>query len=131
MRKFALSLFLLIPTYSAAAFPSDPCTEFQENHSNSETRTASEISCVILKNGVKLNAAYQRSLRKNPKVGGKVVVKFTIEPDGTVSSPAVTTNETGSAELAIAVVEVISRLHWPERKTETWSGDHTLNFFSE
>ena len=57
-------------------------------------------------------ACYERSLRNNPTLRGKVTVQFSIQPTGTVSGARATENTTGDAGMASCVVGVVRRLRW-------------------
>ena len=69
-------------------------------------------------------ACYERELRNNQTLSGKVTVRFTIVPTGTVSSASASQNTSGSASLGSCVVGVIRRLRWnpgPEGGSVTFS----------
>jgi len=55
---------------------------------------------------------YERLLRDDPRLGGRVVARFTIELDGTVSGATATENTTGSPAVAGCVIEVVSHLRF-------------------
>ena len=55
---------------------------------------------------------YERSLRNNPALRGKVTVQFTIQTTGTVSGARAAENTSGDAGLASCVVGVVRRLRW-------------------
>ena len=47
------------------------------------------IDAVIKRNMNQIRYCYQRELTKNPSLGGKIVVKFTIAKDGSVSKASI------------------------------------------
>lgn len=57
-------------------------------------------------------ACYERELRNNPTVQGKVTVQFTIVPAGTVSAANAVENTSASAGLAACVVSTVRRLRF-------------------
>jgi TonB family protein len=59
-----------------------------------------------------IQACYERSLRQNPNAAGRVVVRFTIQPSGTVSNASAVENSTGDAGVASCVVGTVSRFRF-------------------
>lgn len=70
------------------------------------------VSSAIRARSAAFRACYERELRNNPSLAGKVTVQFTIVPAGTVSGASAVENTTGSASLGSCVVSTISRLRW-------------------
>ena len=68
------------------------------------TRSIEEIRRVFDANKGAIFSIYNRALRKDPTLLGKVVLELVIEPDGTVSACEVLTSELGSEELITRVV---------------------------
>jgi len=73
-----------------------------------------QIKRIITERVPQVRACYERELKKSPGLGGKVLVSWTIQKDGTVSSPRVRKNTTGSSRLAPCITKAISRWHFPE-----------------
>jgi len=48
-------------------------------------RNPDDISAVVSKHNAAIQACYQRELRRNPDLKGKIVVRFTISPNGNVT----------------------------------------------
>jgi len=59
-----------------------------------------------------IKACYERELKSNPTLAGKVAIEFTIEERGTVSSVKVTTNSTGSTAVGRCVANAIERFRF-------------------
>jgi TonB family protein len=59
-----------------------------------------------------IQACYERSLRQNPNAAGRVVVRFTIQPSGTVSGASAVENSTGDPGVASCVVGTVSRFRF-------------------
>ncbi|MCA9604618.1 MAG: TonB family protein [Myxococcales bacterium] len=59
-----------------------------------------------------IQTCYERELRNNPTLAGRVLVRFTIQPTGTVSGATATENSTGSPAVASCVVSTISRFRF-------------------
>ena len=78
--------------------------------------SASEIEEVIRRQMEALRYCYQRELQKKPDLSGKVVVKFTISKDGTVSSAAAKSSTLGSSAVEQCLVGRFLRMKFPEPK---------------
>ncbi len=63
------------------------------------TRSAEEIERVFQKNKGAIFTIYNRALRKNPSLAGKVVVELTIDPDGKVIKVTLLSSELGDEKL--------------------------------
>jgi len=61
-----------------------------------------------------IQRCYERELRNNPTLGGRVAVRFSIQPTGTVSGVTATENTTGSAAVANCVTTVVRGLRFTE-----------------
>lgn len=60
-----------------------------------------------------LGACYRRALSTHPDLGGKIVVRFRIAADGSVSEAAIHSSTLGSATVEGCVVTVFQALHFP------------------
>ncbi len=59
-----------------------------------------------------IQSCYERELRNNPTLNGRVLVRFTIQTSGSVSGASATENSTGSPAVATCVVRTISRFRF-------------------
>ncbi|MEC7520551.1 MAG: AgmX/PglI C-terminal domain-containing protein [Myxococcota bacterium] len=59
-----------------------------------------------------IQTCYERELRNNPTLAGRVLVRFTIQPTGTVSNATAQENTTGSPAVASCVVNTIRRFRF-------------------
>lgn len=59
-----------------------------------------------------IQQCYERELRNNPTLAGRVLVRFTIQPTGSVSGATAPENTTGSPAVASCVVSTISRFRF-------------------
>lgn len=75
-----------------------------------------QIEKVIRDNLNQIRYCYVRELNKNPTLAGKIVVRFTISPDGSV--PAASTKEStmGSGTVEDCINQRIMQLRFPEPK---------------
>ena len=74
------------------------------------------IDKVIKQNQAKFLYCYQRELTKNPNLGGKIVVKFVIAKDGTVSSATTKTSTMNSPAVQNCINGRFMRFKFPEPK---------------
>ena len=59
---------------------------------------------------------YQRELTKNPAIKGKIVIKFVIAKDGSVSSASKKTSTINNGAVEQCVVGRFMRMQFPEPK---------------
>jgi hypothetical protein len=59
---------------------------------------------------------YQRELTKNPALGGKIVIKFTIAKDGTVSAASPKSTTMNNSTVETCIVGRFMRMQFPEPK---------------
>ena len=71
-------------------------------------RTDEEIQIVFDRYKAALYRLYNRALRQDPTLRGQIVLKLTIEPDGSVSLCAVQRSDMGAPELASQVVSSVT-----------------------
>jgi len=74
------------------------------------------IDEVIKRHMNQIRYCYQRELTKNPALGGKVVIKFVIAKDGTVSSASVKTTTMNNGAVEQCIVGRFMRMQFPEPK---------------
>lgn len=82
------------------------------------SRTDEEIQIVFDRYKSALYRIYNRELRKNPTLQGKIVVRITIEPDGSVSAAKVESIEMGpgSDPLAKKIISRVKRFNFGAKK---------------
>ncbi len=74
------------------------------------------IDAVIRAHMSEIRYCYQRELQKTPDLGGKVVMKFTIATDGSVSSAGVKSSTVGSADVNQCLEGRFMRMSFPQPK---------------
>lgn len=74
------------------------------------------IDEVIKRHMNQIKYCYQRELTKNPSLAGKIVIKFTIAKDGSVSSASRKTSTMGNASVEQCVVGRFMRMQFPQPK---------------
>jgi hypothetical protein len=68
---------------------------------------------------------YQRELTKNPALGGKIVIKFTIAKDGTVSSAHQKSTTMNNAAVENCIVGRFMRMQFPRPRAAASSSSRT------
>ncbi len=74
------------------------------------------IDAVIKRHMNQIRYCYQRELAKKPSLGGKVVIKFVIAKDGSVSSATKKSSTMGSPPVEQCIVGRFMRMKFPEPK---------------
>ncbi|MEQ1564537.1 MAG: AgmX/PglI C-terminal domain-containing protein [Myxococcota bacterium] len=74
------------------------------------------IDEVIKRHMNQIRYCYQRELTKAPSLGGKIVIKFTIAKDGTVSAASTKSTTMGNAAVENCIVGRFMRMQFPEPK---------------
>ena len=76
------------------------------------SRTDEEIQIVFDRYKAALYRLYNRELRKDPTLRGQLVLKLTIEPDGTVSMCALQATDMNAPELTAQVVDRVRTINF-------------------
>ena len=76
------------------------------------SRTDEEIQIVFDRYKAALYRIYNRELRKNPSLQGKLVLKLTIEPDGKVSKCSLESSDMDAPELEAKIVERVKKFNF-------------------
>jgi TonB family protein len=76
------------------------------------SRTDEEIQIVFDKYKAALYRIYNKELRKNPTLQGKMVLRLTIEPDGSVSACRVDSSDMDSPELDKKIADRVKRFNF-------------------
>ena len=79
-------------------------------------RTDEEIQIVFDKYKAALYRIYNRELRIDPTLRGKMVLALTIEPDGHVSACRVQSTDLNSAALSSDIVERVFKFNFGEKE---------------
>ncbi len=96
----------------------------QDTHGRSED----EIKKTMMANYSAIDSIYQRALRKNPFLQGKVLFRIVIEPDGSVSECTVLESELNDESLERKLALRIKRIDFGAKDVETTSIDFPINF---
>lgn len=75
----------------------------------SESRDADQVSEVINRHNSSIQYCYQRELKQNPDLRGKLVVRFTVTPEGKVGDAKIISSTLNSASIERCVINRIKR----------------------
>ncbi len=95
---------------------------------DSRSRSEDEIARVMRANQGVIFTNYQRALRKNPLLQGKVVFRIVIEPDGSVSDCQVIDSGLGDAKLERKLALRIKRINFGAKDVDTTVIDFPIDF---
>jgi TonB family protein len=93
------------------------------------SRSREEIERVFDANKGRIFTLYNRALRENPALQGKVVLRLTIAPDGRVTFCEVVSSELGDAELEKALVQRVLQFQFEARDVEAITTTKPIDFF--
>lgn len=93
------------------------------------SRSREEIEMVFDQNKGAIYALYNRALRKNPGLQGKLVLKLTIEPSGAVTACEVVSSELGDDELERKLVQRIKMFRFQAKDVEVVTTTKPIDFF--
>ena len=97
--------------------------------SGKASRSREEIELVFDKNKGAIFALYNRALRRDPSLEGKLVLKLTIDPNGSVSFCEVVSSELGDEELERKLVQRIKMFRFEARDVEAITTTKPIDFF--
>ena len=93
------------------------------------SRSREEIELVFDKNKGAIFALYNRALRKDPSLEGKLVLKLTIDPNGVVSFCEIVSSELDDAELERKLVQRVKLFRFEARDVEAITTTKPIDFF--
>lgn len=82
--------------------------------SSHSKRDNEAINAVVSSHKVSIRMSYEKFLKRDPSLSGKITIKFTIAANGSVVSVTVIENTTGSKELEEELVRKIRLWHFEE-----------------
>ncbi|MEM9056143.1 MAG: AgmX/PglI C-terminal domain-containing protein [Pseudomonadota bacterium] len=93
------------------------------------SRSREEIEMVFDRNKSAIFALYNRALRKDPGLEGKIVLTITIEPDGTVSACDVVSSDLDAPDLEKRLVRRVKLFRFEARDVATVTTTKPIDFF--
>ena len=93
------------------------------------SRSREEIEIVFDRNKGAIFALYNRALRQNPALVGKVVLRLTIEPDGRVSFCEIVSSELNDPDLEQKLVQRVLLFQFEPKNVESITTTKPIDFF--
>jgi TonB family protein len=93
------------------------------------SRSREEIELVFDKNKGAIFALYNRALRRDPSLEGKLVLRLTIDPNGVVSFCEIVSSELGDEELERKLVQRVKLFRFEARDVEAITTTKPIDFF--
>jgi TonB family protein len=97
--------------------------------SDKPARSREEIERVFDANKGRIFTLYNRALRENPALQGKVVLRLTIAPEGRVTFCEVVSSELDDAELEKALVQRVLQFQFDAKDVEPITTTKPIDFF--
>jgi len=97
--------------------------------SNKGSRSREEIERVFDLNKGSIYTLYNRALRSNPALQGKLVLRLTIAPDGRVTFCEVVSSELGDPDLEQKLVQRVLLFQFEPRDVESITTTKPIDFF--
>ncbi len=93
------------------------------------SRSREEIELVFDKNKGAIFALYNRALRRDPSLEGKLVLRLTIAPNGQVTSCEIISSELGDLELERKLMQRVRMFRFEARDVEAITTTKPIDFF--
>jgi protein TonB len=97
--------------------------------SNKASRSREEIERVFDANKGRIFTLYNRALRENPALQGKVVLRLTIAPDGKVTFCEIVSSELNAPDLEKALVQRVLQFQFEPKDVEPITTTKPIDFF--
>ena len=97
--------------------------------SGKASRSREEIELVFDKNKGAIFALYNRALRNDPSLEGKLVLRLTIAPSGQVTFCEIVSSELGDAELEQKLVQRVKLFRFEAKDVEPITTTKPIDFF--
>ncbi len=97
--------------------------------SSKASRSREEIELVFDRNKGAIFALYNRALRMDPTLEGKLVLRLTIAPSGEVTACEIVSSELGDAELERKLVQRVKLFRFEARDVEPITTTKPIDFF--
>jgi hypothetical protein len=92
------------------------------------TRTDEEIQIVFDRYKASLYRLYNRELRKDPTLRGQMVLRLTIEPDGSVSMCALQSSDMNAPELSAQLVDRVRTINFGAKDVAAMTIVYPIDF---
>ena len=92
-------------------------------------RSPEEIALVFDRNKGRIYSLYARALRENAELQGKLVLEFTIAPNGTVTMCRVVSSELKDPELEKKIISLVRLFQYQPEDVEAVTATKPIDFF--
>lgn len=96
--------------------------------SKGRKRTNEEIKLAFDANKSALYGIYNRALRQNPLLEGRVVLQLTVDSQGRVTECSIVSSALGDPELEKKLVSRVLLIDFGARKVDVWTGTYHIDF---
>ena len=103
-------------------------TSTRNRPASTSSRTDEELTLVFDTYKGKLETIYQRALRRDPTLQGKVVFEITISPDGQVVKCRIVSSELGSKSVERKMVTVVKSFRFKAKNVSTVTVTYPVDF---
>lgn len=93
------------------------------------SRTDEEIQLVFDRNKSSIFGIYNRALRENASLQGRMVLRLTIAPSGEVTNIGIVSSELGDSELERRLLARIKAFNFGEKDVDTVTVTYPIHFF--
>lgn len=100
----------------------------RDKRSNRPSRTYEEVSLVFDRNKGAIYSLYNRALRKDPALEGKIVIEITIDPSGRVTNVKIVSSELNSPDLERKLLSRIKLFNFGAKEVETLIVTYPIDF---
>ncbi|MEL7310284.1 MAG: AgmX/PglI C-terminal domain-containing protein [Pseudomonadota bacterium] len=97
--------------------------------SNRGSRSREEIEMVFDRNKGAIYALYNRALRQDPTLEGKLVLRLTISPDGVVTSCEIASSDLNNPDLERKLVQRVKLFRFEAKDVEAITTTKPIDFF--
>ena len=104
-------------------------TARREGTSGRASRSREEIELVFDRNKGAIFALYNRALRRDPSLQGKLVLRLTIAPNGQVTACEIVSSELGDPDLEQKLVQRVKMFRFEARDVEPITTTKPIDFF--
>lgn len=92
-------------------------------------RSSQEIQSVFDRNKAAINNIYERALRNNPHLAGKIVLRITIQPDGSVSACQLHSSSLADDDVVQRVMRRVRLFNFGNKQVPAVTIDYPIEFF--
>lgn len=128
-----MKAILLVLTMTLQAFATVQAAEpgAAKSSAAGATRTRAEVLRKLDREKGKFYAVYARALREKPGLAGKIVLSFSIAPDGKVTKCTVVSSTLEDPGMRDALVERLQAIDFGAKGTKVYHHpDYELSFFA-